>query len=185
METNSLTADLHKETTWSIVLSVLIMIAGLLAIALPFIAGITITVIVGWMLIFSGVLHIVFAFRSERAARAVVWQVLLGILYGFIGVYILMHPVAGLAGLTFAIAVYLFVEAVLEMVLAFQLRPASGTGWLIFDSIITFILAVMIWSTWPSSAAWVVGVLVGISMLFSGMARLMLTLAARRIVAAA
>jgi uncharacterized membrane protein HdeD (DUF308 family) len=71
------------------------------------------------------------------------------------------------------------------MVLAIQLRPASGTGWLIFDSIITFILAVMIWSTWPSSAAWVVGVLVGISMLFSGMARLMLTLAARRIVAAA
>jgi uncharacterized membrane protein HdeD (DUF308 family) len=98
MATNSLTADLHKETTWSIVLSVLIMIAGFVAIALPSIAGIAITVIVGWMLIFSGVLHIVFAFRSEHTARAVVWQVLLGILYGFIGVYILMHPVAGLAG---------------------------------------------------------------------------------------
>jgi uncharacterized membrane protein HdeD (DUF308 family) len=179
----SLTDDLRGTTTWSIVLSVLIMIAGFLAIALPLTAGIAITLIVGWMLIFAGVLHIVFAFRSGRAG-AVVWQVLLGLVYGFIGVYILMHPVAGLAGLTFAIAAYLLAEAVLEMVLAIQLRPAPGTGWLIFDSIITFILAVMIWSTWPSSAAWVVGVLVGISMLFSGMTRLMLTLAARRLVTA-
>jgi len=65
MATNSLTADLHKETTWSIVLSVLIMIAGFLAIALPFIAGIAITVIVGWMLIFSGV-HVVMALRYSR-----------------------------------------------------------------------------------------------------------------------
>ncbi len=179
---NSLTDDLHRTTTWSIVLSVLIMIAGFLAIALPLTAGIAITLIVGWMLIFTGVLQIVFAFRAGRP-RAAVWQVLLGLVYGFIGVYILMNPVSGLAGLTFAIAVYLFVEAVLELVMAIELRPAPGTGWLIFDSIITFILAVMIWSTWPSSAAWVVGVLVGISMLFSGMTRLMLSLAARRIVA--
>jgi uncharacterized membrane protein HdeD (DUF308 family) len=181
---NSLTDDLRGATTWSIVLSVLIMIAGFLAIALPLIVGIAVTLIVGWMLIFSGVLHIVFAFRSGRASAAI-WQVLLGIVYGFIGVYILMHPVAGLAGLTFAIAVYLFAEAILELVLAFQLRPASGSGWLVFDSIITFILAVMIWSTWPSSSAWVVGLLVGISMLFSGLSRLMLSLSVRRITAPA
>ena len=178
---NLLTDDLRGATTWSIVLSVLIMIAGFLAIALPLIAGIAFTLILGWMLIFTGVLHIVFAFRAGQA-RMAVWQVLLGLVYGFIGVYILMNPAAGLAGLTFAIAVYLFVEAVLELALAIQLRPAPGTGWLIFDSVITFILAVMIFSTWPSSATWVVGVLVGISMLFSGMTRLMLTLAARRIV---
>ena len=178
---NSLTDDLRGATTWSIVLSVLIMIAGFLAIALPLVSGLALTLIVAWMLIFTGVLHVVFAFRAGHA-RMAVWQVLLGLVYGLIGVYILMNPVAGLAGLTFAVAVYLFAEAVLEMVLAVQLRPAPGTGWLIFDSIITFILAVMIFSTWPSSAAWVVGVLVGISMLFSGMTRLMLTLAARRIV---
>ena len=185
MATNSLTADLHKETTWSIVLSVLIMIAGFLAIAVPYIAGIAFTLVVGWMLIFSGVLHIIFAFRSERAAGAVIWQVLLGLVYGFIGIYILMHPVAGLVGLTVAIAAYLVVEAVIELVLAYQLRPAAGTGWLVFDSIVTFILAAMIWSMWPSSSAWVVGLLVGVSMLFSGLSRLMLSLSVRRITAAA
>src|SRR5262245_19985358 len=184
MATNSLTADLHKDTTWSIVLSVLIMIAGFLAIAVPYIAGITFTVIVGWMLIFSGVLHVVFAFRSGRPSAAV-WQVLLGVVYGFIGVYILMHPVAGLVGLPFAIAVYLVAEAVMELVLSYQLRPARGSGWLLFDSIVTFILAAMIWSTWPSSSAWVLGLLVGISMLFSGLSRLMLSLSLRRITAPA
>jgi len=184
METNPLTADLHKETTWSIVLSVLIMIAGFLAIALPYVAGIAFTLIVGWMLIFSGVLHIVYAFRSERAAGEVIWQVLLGIVYGFIGVYILMHPVAGLVGLTLAIGIYLFVAAIIELVLAYQLRPARGSGWLLFDSIVTFILAVMIWSMWPSNSQWIVGLLVGLSMLFSGLTRLMLSLSVRRIAAA-
>ena len=179
---NSLTDDLHKATTWSIALSVLIMIAGFLAIAVPYIGGIAFTLVVAWMLIFAGVLHIVYAFRSGRAGAAV-WQVLLGIVYGFIGAYILMHPVAGLAGLTFAIAVYLFAEAVIELVLAYRLRPAPGSGWLVFDSVVTFILAVMIWSTWPSSSTWVLGLLVGISMLFSGLSRLMLALSVRRVTA--
>jgi len=177
---NSLTADIHRASTWSIVLSVLIMIAGFLAIALPSIAGITFTIIVGWMLIFAGVLHLIFAFQSGQA-RMVIWQVLLGLAYGFIGIYVLQHPLAGLAGLTFAIATYLFVEAVLETILAFQVRPAAGWGWLLFDGVVTFILAGMIYATWPSSAAWAVGTLVGISMLFSGISRLMVSLAVRRI----
>ncbi len=179
---NSQTAGLHRATTWSIVLSVLLIAAGAIAILSPMIAGVAITVVVGWLLIFSGALHLAFAFGSGRAA-AVVWQVLLGLAYGFIGVYVLANPVAGLASLTFAIAIYLFVEGVLEFVLSFQLRPAPGSGWLLADGIITLVLAVMIWSTWPSSATWVVGTLVGISMFFSGITRLMLTLAARRILA--
>jgi len=179
---NSMTDVAHRATTWSIVLSVLLMVAGLIAIALPIIAGIAITVIVGWLLIFSGVLHLAYAWGGGRPGM-VTWQILLGLAYGLIGFYVLANPLAGLAGLTFAIAIYLFVEGVLEFMLSFQLRPAAGSGWLLFDGIVTLILAVMIWSTWPSSAAWVVGVLVGISMFFSGMTRLMLSLAVRRIVA--
>jgi uncharacterized membrane protein HdeD (DUF308 family) len=175
-------ADVHRATTWSIVLSVLIMIAGLIAIALPMIAGIAFTVIVGWLLIFAGAMHLAFAWGAGRPTM-VVWQVLLGLAYAFIGLYVLVNPVAGLAGLTFAIAVYLFVEGILEFVLSFQLRPAAGSGWLLFDGIITLILGVMIWSSWPSSAAWAVGVLIGVSMFFGGLTRLMLSLAARRVVA--
>jgi uncharacterized membrane protein HdeD (DUF308 family) len=134
------------------------------------------------VLLVSAVLHIAFAFRAWRAGT-VVAQVLLGLVYGFIGYYVLGHPAAGLAGLTFAIGVYLFAQAVLEFVLAAQTGPAPGRGWLMANGVITLILAVMIAATWPSSSAWVVGTLIGISMLFSGWTRLMLSLAVRRVVA--
>jgi len=179
---NELATDVHRAATWSIVLSVLMIVAGVFAIGVPMVAGVAVTVVVGWLLILSGVLHLAFAWRSGRAG-GVLWELLLGVAYGAIGFYVLANPVAGLASLTFAVAVYLFVEGILEFILSFQLRPAPGAGWLLVDGIITLVLAVMIWSTWPSSAAWVVGTLVGISMLFSGITRLMLSLAVRRLVA--
>jgi uncharacterized membrane protein HdeD (DUF308 family) len=179
---NELATNVHRAATWSIVLSVLMIVAGIFAIGVPMVAGVAVTVVVGWLLILSGVLHLAFAWRTGRAG-GVLWELLLGVAYGAIGFYVLANPVAGLASLTFAIAVYLFVEGILEFVLSFQLRPAPGAGWLLVDGIITLVLAVMIWSTWPSSAAWVVGTLVGISMLFSGITRLMLSLAVRRLVA--
>ena len=179
---DSVTAGVHRAITWSIALSVLMIVAGLLAIGLPVVVGIAVTAVVGWLLIVSGALHLAFAWRTGRAG-VVVWEILLGLAYGAIGFYLLARPVAGLASLTFAVAIYLFAEGVLEFILSFQLRPAPGTGWLLVDGIITLVLAAMIWGTWPSSAAWVIGTLVGISMLFSGITRLMLALAVRRIVA--
>jgi uncharacterized membrane protein HdeD (DUF308 family) len=174
--------DLRTATTWSMVLSLLMIAAGVLAIALPMIAGVAVTAIVGWLLLFSGLFHLAFAWRAGRPG-AVLWQILLGLLYGSVGFYILASPAAGLASLTLAIALYLLIEGALEFVLWARLRAIPGSGWLIVDGIITLVLAVMIWSTWPSSAAWVVGTLIGISMLFSGITRLMLSIAARRILA--
>ena len=182
MSRTMLDADVRTAATWSIVLSVLMIAAGILAICVPLIAGVAVTAIVGWLLIFSGLLHLAFAWRAGRAG-GVLWELLLGIVYGAIGLYLLVSPVAGLASLTLAIALYLLLEGVLELVLSFQLRPAPGAGWLLVDGIVTLVLAVMIWSTWPSSAVWVVGTLVGISMFFSGITRLMLSVAVRRIAA--
>jgi uncharacterized membrane protein HdeD (DUF308 family) len=156
------------------------IVAGILAIASPLAAGIAINVLVAWLLVFSGCVHLVFAWYT-RSAGGFIGELLLGILYIFIGVYLLMHPLAGLMSLTLALAIYLFLEAILEFALGFKLRPLPGSGWLLFDGIITLILAVMIWRTWPSSTAWVIGTLVGISMLFSGTSRLMLSLAARSV----
>jgi uncharacterized membrane protein HdeD (DUF308 family) len=177
---NTLTADVRTATTGSLVLSVLMIAAGVFAIGIPMIAGVAVTAIVGWLLIFSGLLHLAFARRARRPG-AVLWQVLLGLVYGAIGVYLIAKPVAGLESLTLAIALYLFIEAVLEFVLWSRLHSVPGRSWLMVDGIVTLVLAVMIWSTWPSSAVWVVGTLIGISMLFSGISRLMLSIAARRL----
>jgi uncharacterized membrane protein HdeD (DUF308 family) len=179
---NSMTGDIHKATTWSIVLSVLMIAAGVLAIASPAIAGVAATVFFGWLLIFSGMLHLAYAWQAGRAG-AVVWEILVGMLYGGIGVYLLARPVAGLESLTLALAIYLVTEGVLEFVLSFQLRPLPGSGWLLFDGIVTLVLAAMIGSAWPISSVWAVGTLVGVSMFFSGITRLMVSVAVRQVVA--
>jgi uncharacterized membrane protein HdeD (DUF308 family) len=156
------------------------IVAGILAIALPMAAGIAINVLVAWLLVFSGCTHLVFAWYT-RSAGGLLWELLVGALYIFIAVYLLVHPVAGLLSLTLALAIYLFLEAILEFALGLKLRPLPGSGWLLLDGIITLILAVMIWRAWPSSSEWAIGILVGVSMLFSGTSRLMLSLAARSI----
>jgi uncharacterized membrane protein HdeD (DUF308 family) len=182
MNTTSLGTIVKESVGWSIGLSVLMILAGFLAIAVPQAAGIAVNILVAWLLVFSGATHLVFAWHT-RTTGGMLWELLVGFLYIFIGAYLLVHPVAGLASLTLALAIYLFAEGVLELILSFRLRPMAGSNWLLFDGIITLILAVMIWRTWPSSTEWVVGTLVGISMLFSGISRLMLSLAARRLVA--
>jgi uncharacterized membrane protein HdeD (DUF308 family) len=173
-------ALVKKSVGWSIGLSVLMIVAGILAIASPMAASIAVDVLVAWLLVFSGCVHLVFAWYT-RSTGGFFWELLLGVLYILIGIYVLAHPVLGLASLTLALATYLLLEAILEFVLGFKLRPLPGSGWLIFDGIVTLILAVMIWRTWPSSSAWVLGLLVGISMLFSGTSRLIISLAARSV----
>ena len=182
MSATSVGTILKKSVGWSIGLSVLMILAGFLAIAVPQAAGIAVNLLVAWLLVFSGAAHLVFGWHV-RTTGGILWELLLGVLYIVVGAYLLFRPVAGLASLTLALAIYLFAEGVLELILWFRLRPLPGSGGLLFDGIITLILGVMIWRTWPSSTEWVIGTLVGISMLFSGMSRLMLSLAARRLVA--
>jgi uncharacterized membrane protein HdeD (DUF308 family) len=180
MSATSATTFVKKSVGWSIGLSVFMIVAGILAIALPWAAGIAVNLLVAWMLVFSGCVHLVFSWYT-RTSGGLLWELLVGILYIFIGAYLLVHPVAGLLSLTITLAIYLFLEAILEFILGFKLRPLPGSGWLLFDGIITLILAVMIWRTWPSSSEWAIGILVGVSMLFSGTSRLMLSLAARSV----
>ena len=181
MSTSSLGAIAKNSIGWSIGLSVLMILAGILAIAIPPAAGIAVLAVVAWLLMLSGAAHLIFAWHT-RNTGGMIWELLLGILYIFVGVYALAHPVAGLASLTLFLAAYLFVEGVLELVLGFRLRPLPGSSWLLLDGIVTLILGILIWRSWPSSTEWVIGTLVGISILFSGAARLSLSLAARHVV---
>jgi uncharacterized membrane protein HdeD (DUF308 family) len=103
------------------------IVAGILAIASPLAAGVAVNVLVAWLLVVSGCAHLVFAWYT-RSTGGLLWELLLGVLYIFIGAYLLVHPLAGLASLTIALAMYLFLEAVLEFVMGFTLRPLPGSG---------------------------------------------------------
>jgi uncharacterized membrane protein HdeD (DUF308 family) len=172
-------SDLRRVTGWSIALSVLMIIAGLLAIASPFLAGIAVTRLVGWLLLFSGGLHFVYAFRGG-GVTAVLWEILLAVVYAVAGIYVLANTAIGLASLTFVIAFYLFVEAMVVFMESYMMRHERGSGWLLFNGTVTLLLALMILATWPASKVWAIGTLVGVSMLFSGISRLMIASAVRR-----
>ena len=171
--------EISRGVRWSIALSVLMIVAGILAIIVPPASGIAVTILVGWLLVLCGAAHMAYSWHS-RHGGGLLWGILLGIIYIVAGGYVVLHPLVGLESLTLVLAAYLLVESILEFILSFQLRPLRGSGWLLVDGIITLILAIMIWQTWPASTLWVIGTLVGISMLFSGLARLPISLAARR-----
>jgi len=177
---STLTAHVPRAINWSIALSILLIIAGLFAILVPSVSGVAITLLFGWAMVFSGITHFVFAFKTHSTGGRI-WEAVIGVVYFFTGFVLLMHPLDSLIVLTLVLACYLFFEAIAEFIQFFQLRPRHGAGWLIVDGIITLILAVMIWRAWPASSVWVIGTLVGISMIFSGVSRLMLSLAAKRV----
>src|ERR1700680_878445 len=177
---STLTALVPKAINWSIALSIFLIVAGLVALLVPFLSGVAITLFFGWAMILSGITHFIFAFKTHTTG-GLIWELLIGAVYFFTGVLLILHPLDALLALTLILACYLFFEAIVEFIQFFQLRPRHGAVWLLVDGIITLILAVMIWRAWPASSIWVIGTLVGISMIFSGVSRLMLSLAAKRV----
>jgi uncharacterized membrane protein HdeD (DUF308 family) len=158
---------------------ILMLICGFLAIALPAGFGIGVAIVIGWLLLVSAVWHLIFAFRAHGVG-GVLWELLLALVYGAAGICILIYPLAGLAWLTLVLATFLLVEAILEIILFFNIRGRANAGWVLLDGIITLVLAILIWSHWPFSSGWAIGTLVGVSLIFSGISRLMLSSSSTR-----
>jgi uncharacterized membrane protein HdeD (DUF308 family) len=167
---------------WSIFLGILLVVAGMLSIAVPFFAGIAASVFFGWLILFAGVAHLVYGW-SERGAGAVLWQVLIGIAYVVAAGCLLFLPVAGVVALTLILAVYIAFEGFFELAVFSMVRRLPGSVWFLIDGVVSLLLALLIFFRWPSDSFWALGTLVGISLLFSGIARL--TLPMRPTVAAA
>ena len=146
-----------------------LIVAGLLAILSPFVAGLSITVMVGAMLILSGISQCFLAFRAGAFGRALV-VFLVGVLLTVAGIHMISQPVSGLAALTLILMAYLLATGILEIVVAFQLRPADGWGLELFNGAVTLLLGILLWRQFPLSGAWAIGILFGIKMVFSGWA---------------
>src|SRR5271157_3104127 len=175
---------IKRASGWSITLGVLMIILGIIAMLAPWEFGIVIALIIGWMAIFNGAAQIFYGIRTHSGGRTVL-EIILGLIYIIAGIYLLMHPVGGLLALTLFLASFLIVYGIFALVLAFQMRPLHGWGWVLFDGIITILLGILIWAHWPFNSDWVVGTLFGISIFVSGITRLMMSLAIRRVATAA
>jgi uncharacterized membrane protein HdeD (DUF308 family) len=156
---------------WSIFLGILLVVAGIFSISAPFFAGIAASIFFGWLILFAGIAHLVYAW-SERGAGAVLWQILIGIVYIVAAFTMLVRPVSGVVALTLVLGIYIALEGVFELALFSLVRRTPGSIWFLIDGLVSLLLAGLIFFHWPSSSFWAVGTLVGISLLFSGIARL-------------
>ena len=164
----------RRASGWSIVWGILLLICGMVAIFMPLASSIGLVILLGWLILFSAIWHLIFAFQAGGLGN-ILWRILLAILYGVAGFYMLSHPLLGVLSLTLVLAILLLFEGVLEIILYFNIRGVRNSFWVLLDGIITLILGFLIWRHWPSTSVWVIGTLVGISLIFSGISRIMLS----------
>src|SRR5271157_5980014 len=145
-----------KSIVWAIVL----IVFGFLAICLPFLTSWGVVVVIAWLIVFSGGFQFIHAFQSQGVGH-ILWKLLVAILYLIVGIYFLLHPVLGVATFTLALAIFFVAEGVFDLVAYFQHRGLAGSGWILFDGIVTLILGLLVWRQWPSSSLWVIGTLDG------------------------
>ena len=166
----------------SILWAIVLIIFGFLAIAVPFATSFGVVVVAAWLIVFSGAFQFIHAFQS-KGIGSTIWKLLVAVLYLVAGIYFLLHPVIGVASFTLALAFFFVAEGIIDLIAYFQSRSAGGSVWILVDGIVTLILGILVWRQWPSSSLWLIGTLVGISMIMTGMTRLMIGLAARRAIA--
>ena len=179
MAQNTPSDIVRQPSALSIVWGVLLIIFGMVAVASPLIAAMAVNLMIAWLIALAGVVHLMLAFRAH-GADSMIWKLLVGLAYLFFGVYLIMHPLIGVASLTLLLASLFLIEGVLDIILFFQMRSLGGSSWVLVDGIITLLLGLMIYLQWPSCSAWAVGTLVGVSMIISGITRVMLSLAVHK-----
>ena len=161
-------------------LGILLVVLGMVAIGAPFASGVAINLLIGWLLVISGVAHGIHAF-SASGWRGGLVQFLCGLLYLGVGVMMISNPIAGLLVLTMTVLVYFIVSGIFKIILAVRVETLPQRGWVTVSGVLSLVLAIYVGSQFPSSALWVIGMLVGIEMLFSGWSFVMMALAAKRI----
>ena len=161
-----------------VMLGVVWMLLGLFLIAAPMVGTLAAVWLFGVLLVVGGILHTAHAFLV-RDWQGFLLHLLEGLLSIVVGAVLLADPVGGAIGLTLLIGVFLAAGGVLRFVLGFQLRRNGAGAWLLVSGVLEFLLGLIILTGWPGSSAWVIGLFLGIRMLFSGTSMVALGLAPR------
>jgi uncharacterized membrane protein HdeD (DUF308 family) len=174
MTTDSLSNEVSKQAGWSLFMGVLTAAIGIAMIIYPIATATVSALFFGWALVFAGLAQVVFAFSSQSVGNFFL-KLLLGILYGIAGVALIAFLPAGVLTLTAIIGIMLIAEAAIELGLAFSLPAGGGRGWFVMSSIASALLGVLILAQWPGSAVWTIGTMVGVSVLSSGISRIVVS----------
>ena len=154
------------------------LIGGVLALANPMAATITVLVLTAWSFIAVGAIEVIGTFMAE-GWKAKLWAALLGIVFILMGASLLKNPLAGVLTLTWLVAILFAVSGVTKIILAFGARQTPYFWTLLLSGAVSVVLAGMIFSNFPYSAATVLGILLAVELISSGVANIALSLRVR------
>lgn len=159
---------------------IVLVILGLAAIIVPPLASLAITIFLGWMFLISGIIQFILTF-SARGLPGFGWSLMSAILAAAAGIILLLWPVQGTLSLTIVVGVYFVMEGVATIMYALDHRKqlSERWGWLVAAGVVDLIMAAIIITGLPGSAAWAIGLLVGINLVFGGTSLISMALAAR------
>ena len=171
--------EVRKHSTWFLVIGIALVILGMIAIGYAVEMTIVSVIFLGWLLIIGGIFEVIHGF-SRRQWSGFFINLLGGVLYAVAGVVMIAIPALAAVSLTLLIAIILIVAGLFRLVVAFS-TPLHHRGWLILNGAISLLLGIMIWRSWPVSGLWVIGMFIGIDMIFDGWTEIMLALSVRHL----
>ena len=180
MADNGLNASFGRTWTWMAVLAVLCIVGGFMALLNPFGATILAVVLAGWIFLMQGVIQVIHAFRV-RDWSGFMWSLGLGVLSLIVGIVLVADPLAGSVSLTLLVAVLFLVTGIAKLMFALSLRPIGGWGWGVLSGLISLMLGILILADFPESATAILGLLLGIELVSSGVLFLFVALGLRKL----
>ncbi len=170
---NEQNPSLKQVSRRSVAWGIITIICGVLSIGAPLASGLAVTIMVGAILLVAGASMAIFAFQAPSLGRGILRN-LFGLLTVLVGISTLSQPGIALESLTLLLGLYFLADGVVAMVMAFNVKPSPGWGWMTFSGAVTIALGWIILKGWPVSGVWAIGVLVGVRLLFAGMTMLTL-----------
>jgi uncharacterized membrane protein HdeD (DUF308 family) len=173
-------ASLHLHWRAFLIEGIVLLILGLFAIVIPVVATIAVAVFIGWVLLVSGIVGLISTFRM-RNAPGFGWSLLSAVIAIAAGVILLAWPLSGVLSLTLILTAFLTIEGVASIMMALTHRHGFSARWalLLVSGLVDLFLAALIFLGLPATAAWAIGLLVGINMVFGGSALISMALQAR------
>jgi uncharacterized membrane protein HdeD (DUF308 family) len=169
--------ELHKHWGWFLAVGILLIVLGTLAIGAATFVTMASMFFFGALLLIGGIVQAVNAIKTIHGGGFLL-NAFSAILYGVVGAMLIMHPAEGAITLTLLLAVFYTVSGLFKIVAALAHRYAHW-GWLLFSGLVSLALGLMIWSAWPVSGLWIIGLFIGIDLIIMGWIWVMLGLSAR------
>jgi uncharacterized membrane protein HdeD (DUF308 family) len=172
-----LAEDIRHKWGWLLVLGISMVLLGTIALFITPAATLGTVLVLGWLLVFSGIVEAIQAFRVRRWG-GIFLHLIGGVLGVLVGLLVVTHPVAGALAWTLLFASFFTVIGMFRLVASIRLKFPNW-GWAAFDGAITLLLGVLLWIDWPGSGIWFLGFAVGISLLLRGWSYVMFAIAVR------